>query len=167
VVRKQLEDELINVRPGRPFDETALRTAVRRVMDPKRTGKPRGPEGFQLDVNAPVTWIRARLEAIQKLDEIDDELFEWARTVYRVQRLGYASVQPQLAADPDVGHLAEPSSLNEVVNQACSNLLTTLGLVLLSLEGRESGLGEFFDPARSPLAAAIGPTMKGEPETST
>src|SRR5207247_475399 len=115
------------------------------------------------DENSPIILLRARLEALAWLDHLDDGFLEWARILYRVTRLGYAEIQPMLAADPEVGHIAEPSGPTEVLNQACLNLTTLLGLVLLSMANPKIESNAFFDPRRSPLAAPYGVKVSIDP----
>lgn len=69
-----------------------------------------------------------------------------------VTRSAYTVEQPRFAADPDVGHLANAPTLEDVVTSACLDLLTILGFILLAREEGEDHVGLLFHPERSPLA---------------
>ncbi len=75
-----------------------------------------------------VAYLLVALEAARRLDDMSDEAFEHARLVYNVTRADYAMLQPIYARDRRLGKVFETPTAKEVVNLACSDLLTLLGL---------------------------------------
>jgi len=131
------------------FDRDRLVAELRKVMDPDRTGRPRGAL-MQVTPETYADAIEARMTAMRALPELPDDTFHWARYLWQMTRSGYAADQPRLAADPELGHLAEIPTLDSVANNACVDLLTILGLVLMaSRPGNPKGAN--FDKARSSL----------------
>jgi hypothetical protein len=152
--RQAAIDALIATGMDGKLDRKRLEDALTRVMDPDRTGRPRG-EIFRVDAKAYTTVIEARLEAMRHIDRIDDSLFIWARILYQVTRSDYRAEQPQLATDPEVGHLATTPTLEAIANSACLDLLTLIGFVLLSMKPDAPAESAFFDPNRSPFASNV------------
>ena len=72
--------------------------------------------------------IRVRLETLAQLDVLDDSLFEWARFMYLTTLQLYMQDQPHFAADPELGKLFTRPDINELVNNACTSLIATIGL---------------------------------------
>jgi len=131
------------------FDRHRLVGELRKVMDPHRTGRPRGVL-MQVTPETYADAIEARMTAMRALPDLPDDAFYWVRYLWQATRSGYAADQPRLAADPELGHLAEVPTLESVANNACVDLLTILGLVLMaSRPGNPKGA--YFDKARSPL----------------
>jgi hypothetical protein len=89
------------------IDRTSSTEALSEVMDPDRSGIPRGVL-LHLQASDHVTLVEGRLEAMKQLERLDDGAFIWARKLYVTTRAGYASVQPLLAA-PLNYHLATAS----------------------------------------------------------
>jgi hypothetical protein len=107
-----------------------LAPLVARVLDPDGTGQPFGPVGGQLNADRYVQLIQTRTQALAGLETIPESLFEWARFTYLIENQRYAADQARLAADPDLGTLFPPRDLDTIANQACVDLVTTLGLGL-------------------------------------
>lgn len=131
------------------FDRTSLEDGLRRVMDPHRSGRPRGVV-LHMRPSDYATLIEARSEARRRLSELDDDLFIWARRLYLVTRSGYAKEHSRLAEDPELGHIVNPPTASEVATNACLDLLTVLGYTLLSMTPHAPSESRFFDPVRSP-----------------
>ncbi len=126
------------------FNEDEVRSALRPVLDPKGTGRRRGPAGAELDAETYIRVVTSRLVAVRGLDEFPDRAFVDARAVYRITRQEYAVQQPTFARAPDLGVFFEAPDLNNVANSACSDLLTILGMTYFTqaaqrkTEGRSS-----------------------------
>jgi hypothetical protein len=115
---------------GRLDDPSELVGKVRRVYDPGDSGERVGPA--QHLPAAYVGLIEARLAAISELRSIPDALFEYARTVHR-QSLGeYLRRQPNLARQPGLEKLMTRPDLEQLLNNACLDLTTVLGVLVLS-----------------------------------
>jgi hypothetical protein len=86
--------------------------------------------------------LAARVRAITNLETIPDEIFETARRNVAMAELEYAVRQPHFAAQPAIGHVYDPRDWNQRFNQACSNLLTHLGYLLLASEAADPSTAE-------------------------
>jgi hypothetical protein len=107
---------------------------------------------LHLGPNDYITLVEARLKASRELEEVHDDLFRWARYLYLVTRSGYAVEQPHLATDPELGHMMNAPTSQDMLNSACLDLLTIIGFVLMSMEPDAPKESALFDPGRSPLA---------------
>ena len=127
------------------FDADELLPLVARVVDPLNGGHPRGPAGAQLTPEGLVDIFRARYTAIKRLAHaegphaINDSLFHWARLVYLAGIQSYLADQPLLASDADLGSSFTRPDTNALVNQACLDLATVLGLALIGHVGPPDG----------------------------
>lgn len=126
--RQALEEALYPMVCSGRVDEGALLPLVQRVFDPKATGTPRGPVGGQLTPDGYVRLLRARVEAITHLDDLDDQLFEQARLAYLGTRRRYEAARPYLTTDPEMGERFAAQDLSAVIMDACLDLATLLGL---------------------------------------
>jgi hypothetical protein len=151
--RKALLDALANgmASPG-SFDREHVLTLVRRVFDPRGTGNPRGPAGAEITAEGVVNVLQARVQAFLRFSDVSDDLLIWSRKVYRHINTMYVADLPQLMRDPAYGHLHAKRGIEERVNAACVDFLTTLGLVLLSEES-DGPEGALYDRTRSQLVA--------------
>jgi hypothetical protein len=163
-IRQVAVDAVANAAETGVLDRALLEDALRRVMDPDRTGQPRGVI-MQIRPADYVTMVEGRFAAMSRLGTLDDETFKWARHLYAATRAGYALAQPALAKDPELGHIAEVPILDNLANNACLDLLTIIGFVLLSTRPDAPQGSAFFDPRRSPLRAPE--TQSGRRSNST
>lgn len=67
------------------------------------------------------------------LDDIPDALWEWGRLLLTNNIAAYQQEQPRFANDPALGHLFRAVDVEMLVNAACEDLLTVLGLSQLVL----------------------------------
>lgn len=111
------------------FDAGRLRDAARDSIE--GGAGPRGPMGAQLDADRYTFLVRARILAIENLDAATDADFEAVRVAYRATKAQYARERPGLAADPEIGHLFAPTTVEDEVNSACVDLVTLLGALML------------------------------------
>jgi hypothetical protein len=126
--RKALVDALSKIIYKQQLDFDTLVPLLERVFDPTHTGQPRGPLGAPVTPADYALLIRVRLETLAQLDALDDSLFEWARFMYLTMLPQYLQDQPQFAADPELGKLFTRPDINELVNNACTSLIATIGL---------------------------------------
>lgn len=124
---------------SRTFNAEEITEAVRGVLDRGATGRPQGPEGAELTAERYVGSVLARLEAIEHWSKLPDEFFDRARNVYRVTRAEYQIDQPRFALDPRLGGLFEEPTAEDLVNSACLDLLSVVGLGVIGKLDR-------FDP---------------------
>jgi hypothetical protein len=149
--RKALLDALANgMASPNSFDREHVLTLVRRVFDPRGTGTPRGPVGAEITAEGVVNVLQARTQAFLRFSDVSDELLIWSRKVYRHMNTMYAADLPHLMRDPEYGHQHTKRGIEERVNAACVDFLTTLGLVLLSEES-DGPEGALYDRRRSQL----------------
>lgn len=115
------------------FDLAELTPALGEVFDPDSSGRILGPEGARLD---PETWIRlvlARLEAVARLDELDDAAFEAARALHRRALAHYVTeFLPAARPEPGLESLFRPPDHEQLLNAACNDLVTVLGLAIIA-----------------------------------
>ena len=72
--------------------------------------------------------LRARVHAVRRLQHFSMHEFEWARFMYLYGRGDYAAHQETLASFPRFGRLFTPEGLDDILNRACLDLITVLGL---------------------------------------
>jgi hypothetical protein len=110
------------------FDAHALREHLRELAGPENIVT-RGEEQLYL-TDLAIGPIEAILHAREHLNRIQDGVFGFARAQLRASADQYAAIQGQLAADPEIGHLATPLTLDELANRACAHLAQMLGHLL-------------------------------------
>lgn len=116
------------------IDAAELRPLVRRVFDPNQTGMTRGPLGL-MKADDYIDTVVARTTALGYLDDAPDTAYEQAREIYRragplAQRAPPIPIAGQLISARSLG--AQPTvSFEAVVNRACLDLITLLGVVLV------------------------------------
>ena len=133
--RRALIDAVVAATGGGPLDRGSLHDAARRAFDSERFA------GLWLRT------IEARFAAIERLEDIDDETFETARsmvnqaaTTYVDQRLAMPRVPGSvLAVDLRATHFAARRArafevVGELASNTCLSLLTVLGFVQLARE---------------------------------
>jgi hypothetical protein len=143
---------------ARTFNADEMRSAVERVFDPHTVERSLGPTEVAATAAGLARMMEAQATGYLNLDSFTDQEFEDARVIYRQGRRDYAAVQPRLAADPQ----GSPLRLNDVtyesvLNDACQNLLFTLGLGRLSPRVSQ----EMARHAR--IAQQTGPTSIAKP----
>jgi hypothetical protein len=114
-------------------DPDALEEAIDLVFDPSGNGRSLGPPGASISPEILVHGfvLRARaLIALKNRDHpVSDQIFERARTDLRQQLLDYTRNRPQLITDADASlqHLFSAPLLQQVIPDACRNLITSIG----------------------------------------
>lgn len=126
--KRRLSEVLVDF-TYRPTEADKLRSLFDDVFDPERTGKARGPAGAALSTDLYIRHIEVQLGARAHLATFTEGEYRSARELYRRSRIEYAIAQPGYALDPDLGRFYEAPTLNEVANNASSNLLTCLEAV--------------------------------------
>jgi hypothetical protein len=124
-------------RSGR-FDRDLFGAAAARIFDPEDRGRTVGPDGARLTPDAWVRTIEARLTALDRLDALDDGVFEDARLAHHRHLAEYIEQQPTFAREREIGAMFEPVTLQRLFNSACIDALTILGFLELAHEPRPS-----------------------------
>jgi hypothetical protein len=114
--KRQLVDLIERFAGGAPLDEAALQQAVARLL----------PEDGRLFARGYAQLVQCTIEAALKLDAVEDDVFELARASYQTSAAAYLASGPATAADAN----ATPRIHEEVVNSACRDLLTQIGIQL-------------------------------------
>jgi hypothetical protein len=128
--RQALVDALAQQLYKNALDPDEIAPLVTRVLDPEGTGQPIVPVGGQLSVSGFAYLIRSRIHALNRVETAPETLFEWARFIYLAEHQQYATAQPRLATDLELGKLFVPRDLETVANHACLDLLSIVGLGL-------------------------------------
>jgi hypothetical protein len=141
--RKELVDLVAKAAYGKPFDGPKTLAAFRRVFDPDNTGRVLGPRGAGFVPEHYIFITQARVDAIRALRQgtLGGEAYTWARTEYLTSRREYeAEILSRIAADPEAsrvfftqtenGVVLPDTTLEHVMNHACVDLLTVLGIYL-------------------------------------
>ena len=141
LARGKFREALTDVAVSGNIDSARLNEAVSPVFDPSGGDRARGPVEASITAARYVDLVRARLDAAQQLDELEDKSFYEARDLYLEGRRSYADKWESFAADPELGQAFERPDLNAVVNSACIDLITSLALGRPVSDRRETGLG--------------------------
>jgi hypothetical protein len=122
---------------GVPVDREQLIDAVAKVLDPDATAAQHGPPGARFSPDGYVELLEARLVARDRIADLPDSHFRWARNAYRVSTRDYESDQPRLRAEagPRFAPLFERMTMEHRLNNACHSLLTLIGLGMLNPAG--------------------------------
>ena len=89
----------------------------------------------------------ARAHAISRLPDVPDEVFVAVRAVLISTMVSYSHEWRELSRTPHVGSWYEEPTVDRLVNDACGNVLSILGLLLQG--GRPVVLPSGEYPARS------------------
>lgn len=117
-------------------DLKTLRDAVDWLFDPRGEGRVVGPPAAPLTSETVVRLVEARMLAWRELEAISSDQLEIARITYNESLRDYQRDRRTLAEDPELGHWFERLTGEGVVNSACLDFLTVLGLgLLLNQEG--------------------------------
>ena len=108
-----------------------LRKSIGWLFDPQEEGRTIGPSEAPMTSQNVVRLIEARLLAWQNIGSITPRQLELARISHNQALIEYHKKRPALAQDPDLGHIYQSLTLDQVVNTACVDLLTVVGLGLL------------------------------------
>jgi len=112
---------------GDTYDRQKLLDALRPLVTPKAEAAPANPAAVDLP-EAYLTLVEARLLAIHQIDKFTEKEYRAARATHHANLAAYLRAQPSLALDPQFGHLFDQPDLEQLVNRACLDLLTHLGL---------------------------------------
>lgn len=126
--KAMLADVLAQALREGDIDRRQLKEALAKVLDPKRTGTDRGPEGASISPSKFAHILEARVVASVYLDVLADPVFERSRTVYRRSRREYSDRWKGFAEDPDIGQMFEEPTDQQVLLESCWDLLTILGM---------------------------------------
>jgi hypothetical protein len=126
--RAELRRVLEAAMRSQTFDRETFSDAVRRVFDPHGEHWAFGPREAPITTEAVVRITEARFAALNALEELSDREYEDARLIYVTTRTGYARDYPSFSSDAHrIGAFEEPT-LSNVLNNACRDLLTILGM---------------------------------------
>ena len=87
-----------------------------------------GGATFTLTSAGTAQLISARIDALRHLSDFSDAAFHWARFTYNVGRADYGRRAPELAQHERFSHIFQDTSFEEMMNRACLDLVTTLGV---------------------------------------
>jgi hypothetical protein len=146
--RERVVQLIARMAHGQPFDAEAVKTALAGILD-RRWNE--GPPAMRITPDGYVFLTQARLTAVTWLRDksVETSALTWARTEYVASRQEYEQLLPKLVeADPDRaallrpaagdGTILLPTTVDELFNNACIDLLTLLGIYLLGVErGRQ------------------------------
>jgi len=112
------------------FQQDELAQRLRPVVNPNRAGG-EPPTWRDEAAEATIRLAVARAHAISKLADIPDEVFAVARASHLFAIVMYSNNWPALSQMPHVGSWYEEPTLDMAVNEACSQMLSHLGLLLM------------------------------------
>ena len=134
--RRAARTELIDVIAKAAYlgkvDRPILVDALAAALDPDQSDRTVGPVGATLTPDSYADLIEARLLAATTLDEIPENVFRRARLTQIRALDAYVQHQPELATDPKLGHIFTPATLEQLTQNACVDLLTTVGFLQLA-----------------------------------
>lgn len=110
-------------------DVGTLRDPLTDVVDPNRTGLPRGPEGAAFSTDGYLAMIAARQRAAANLRNYSESAYRAARKLYAESRAEYATAQPAYAKHPDLGAMHHEPTVSDIADSACIDLLTCLAIL--------------------------------------
>jgi hypothetical protein len=139
--REQLIQEIARTAYGQHFRPDEVLHLFRPVFDPHQTERSVGPPWLNARPESFVLITKVRLAAVAALrnNELKNDAFQWARQEYLQSRQEYNALQPSLASDPEASKMFLtqtpagiylPPTFEEIVNHACVDLLTLLGIYL-------------------------------------
>ncbi len=148
--RERLIELVAQAAYGKPFNGIEILGAFREVFDPANQGRTVGPAAAAFTPEHYVWITEARISAVAALrdHQLDDDAYRWARGEYLTSRREYEQyVVDQIAADPEAarifftttegGVVLPDTTLEKVMNRACVDLLTVLGIYLKYRERQE------------------------------
>lgn len=126
VGRGELVECMTDALRGKRPDIDGLRPYMQQLGE----GQTLEAEGIALRVTPDVAirLFSARLAALRSLESFSDAAFHWARYIYNVGRADYGQRLPHLQQHEHFAHMFEDTTLSAILNQACLDLLTTLGI---------------------------------------
>lgn len=89
----------------------------------------RNPDAFT-DARRAAELVMAQIAGLTRIQEISEEVFNWARAVLLVSQGDYLRQRPALAMDSVFGKLHPPTTFEDFIQRACSHLITAVGLFL-------------------------------------
>lgn len=108
------------------------------LVDPHGRGDMKGPDEAPLSAENLADMILSRAEIVKTLgsgaDKSPDGLWEWARFILLWTRGWYQAAQPRLADDPslrkhpELARIYAPEDFESMINAACKDLLSVLGV---------------------------------------
>jgi hypothetical protein len=133
--QKELADQLgaitYRIAQGEPYDLDRLVETVAKAITPLGVEPDTAPTSLAVMY---ARTLRARISAIARLESVSDDVFLFARTQVQLAEQQYAALQPQLSRRDKDGHLYGERSWQERANNACSDLFTHLGFILLAAD---------------------------------
>jgi hypothetical protein len=114
------------------LDADQLRLLVGRVFDPHQVGRSVGPVTVQVNAASFSRLLVAQATGYLELDTFTEQEFQDARAMYTHTRREYTDLQPALISERDPSPLRfDDVDFESVLNNACPNLLLTLGMARL------------------------------------
>jgi hypothetical protein len=111
------------------FDADAIYEAVSRVFDPHQVGRELGPPDARFTAEYAARMLHAQATGYLDLDTFIEREFEDARVIYLAGRRDYATAHPHLTASRNGSPIRfDAPTLENVINDACRNLLFLLGM---------------------------------------
>lgn len=104
----------------------------KRMIDPADKGEYRGHSSAPLTPDAATALITARFDAIKHLGNTPDWAWEWARAMILFAAMDYQANSATYLAKPAWQQLYGTETVQDLVNSACTDLLTVLGLSRIS-----------------------------------
>jgi hypothetical protein len=132
--RDRLVGAVVSATRSGTFDRDLLIAAAGRIFDPERRGRTAGPDRARLSPEAWVRTIEARLTALDRVDGLDEQVFEDARLAQDRHLAEYIKLQPGFERDRETGAMFEAVTFEQLVNSACIDTLTILGFLELARE---------------------------------
>ena len=136
--RGRFRDAVARAQMGEAVSRESIAVEVRDALDPDHTGLPRGPLGAEL---TPQRFAFHGHAATLGADaaasgELSDERLEAARVEYRRTRILYEEERGEFARDPELGHMHEEPTLEDLVNSACKDVVLLIGTQLEAADWR-------------------------------
>lgn len=139
--RGRLRDVIARAQVRHDVPRAAVISAAAKAFDPSGADRPRGPEGAVLTAKGYTEHTEAMVAGANALREarpegVPDDLLHEARVHYLATRIDYARMRPKFARDSELGHLHEPGTLGDLVNDACRDVVLLVGRMIASADWR-------------------------------
>ena len=117
------------------FDDPDTESALAYVLDIQDAGRTyAGPPTCPATARNAIFIKRARRAAMDRLESFTEPDFLWARLIHLSNTAGYMEAQSGLASDPEGARIYDPMSFQKMHANACADLLTALGTLVLRPE---------------------------------
>lgn len=126
--------------------DEARKQLVGKSRAPRADTTPEAGRTVEVDPELIMRLLTGRVTAEGQLDDLPDELFEWARFFNLYAEAQYRQEQPMLGADSRHGRLFPQRRHDDMIKYACANLLTLLG-ASLTLKPDAEFISSHLDPS--------------------